>query len=111
MDNYDWQKNKAIVDRMYYTERVCETTYFACAVYTATNMLYIKKGYFAPLMRTRLLHCWLYATAFNATIGFMLLKPLRQEEMSIQLKKRMLMGKWLYSLSRLDAADYEPTKQ
>ena len=73
-------------------------------------MLYIKKGYFAPLMRTRLLPCWAYATAFNATIGFMLLKPLRKEEIQVQVRKRMLMGKWLYSLYHLDPIE-EPNKQ
>ena len=102
MDNYDWQVNRAVVDRLYYTERVCETTYFACSVYTLSNLIFIKKGYFAPIMRTRLLPCWLYATAFNATIGFMLLKPLRKEEIQVQVRKRMLMGKWLYSLYHLD---------
>ena len=111
MDNYDWQKNKAIVDRLYYTERVCETTYFACAVFTMTNMLYIKKGYFAPVMRQRLLPCWLYATAFNGVIGFMLLKPLHKEEIQVQLRKRMLMGKWLYSLFHLDPIESETNKQ
>ena len=65
-------------------------------------MLYIKKGYFAPIKRKRLLPCWGYATAFNAVIGFMLLKPLRKEEIAVQMKKRMAMGKWLYSVYHLD---------
>ena len=81
MDNYDWQINRAVVDRMYYTERTIQSTYFACAVYTATNMLYIKRGYFAPIMRKRLLPCWLYATGLNGAVAFMMLKPLRKEEM------------------------------
>ena len=101
MDNYKWQLNKAIVDRLYYTERVVETTYFACTVFTLTNMLYIRKGYFAPVMRQRLLPCWLYATAFNAAVGFMLLKPLRKEEIEVQLRNRWNMGKWLYSVYHL----------
>ena len=102
MESYDWQKNRAIVDRLYYTERVLETTYFACAVYTATNMLYIKKGYFTPIMKKRLLPCWAYATAFNGVIGFMLLKPLTKDEIAVQMKKRIAMGKWLYSVYHLD---------
>jgi len=102
MDNYDWQKNKAIVDRLYYTERLCESTYFVAAAFTATNMLYIKKGYFAPIMRRRLLPIWLYTTAFNVTVGGMLLKPLRPEEIRVQMKKRWMMGKWLYSVYHLD---------
>ena len=98
-----------MVDRLYYTERVCETTYGAALAFTATNMLYIKKGYFAPLMRTRLIYPWLYATAFNATIGFMLLKPLRKDEIQVQVRKRIIMGKWLYSVYHLDPI--EPTNQ
>lgn len=42
MDNYNWQLNKAIVDRLYYTERVCETTWGFCTLFTATNMIYIR---------------------------------------------------------------------
>ena len=83
MDNYDWQKNRAIVDRLYYTERVCQSTYFACAVFTATNMLYIKKGYFAPVMRQRLIPCWLYATGFNVVVGGLLIKPLHADEIQM----------------------------
>ena len=110
MDNYNWQLNKAIVDRLYYTERVCETTWGFCTLFTATNMLYIKKGYFAPLMRTRLFPCWLYATAFNAVIAFIMLKPLRQEEIQVQMRKRMLMGKWLYSVYHLEPVEQAPAQ-
>ena len=107
MDKYEWQKNRAIVDRCYYTERVCETTWGFCTLFTLTNMLYVKKGYFAPLARSRLLPCWMYATGFNAVIGFLLLKPLTKDEISIQLKKRIQMGKWLYSLSRLEPVEHK----
>ena len=102
MDNYEWQKNQAIVLRLYYTERVWETTYFACSAFTLTNMLYIRKGYFAPVMRQRLLPVWGAATAFNLGITFLLCKPLRKEEIHQQVKKRILMGKWLFSLFHLD---------
>ena len=105
MDKYEWQVNRAIVDRLYYTERVWQTTYFACTAFTATNMLYIKKGYFSPLMKTRLVPCWVAATGFNCFITFMLLKPLRKEEIEVQVRKRMLMGKWLYSLFHLDPVE------
>ena len=49
MDNYEWEKNKAIVDRMYYSERVFTTTTLFAAFFTGTNMLYIKKGFFAAI--------------------------------------------------------------
>ena len=83
MDKYEWQVNRAIVDRLYYTERVCETTYGFCAAFTACNLLFIKRGYFAPLMRSRLVPCWLYATGFNAAVAFVMLKPLRKEEIQV----------------------------
>ena len=67
-----------------------------------TNALYIKKGYFAPVMRQRLLPIWLYVTAFNGAVSFMLLRPLYKDEIQVQLRKRMVMGKWLYSLFHLD---------
>jgi|Transcript_17528 hypothetical protein len=105
MDNYNWQLNKAVVDRLYYTERTCETTWGFCTLFTLTNLLYIKKGYFAPIMRQRLLMPWVYSTAFNATIAFILLKPLRPEEIQMQVRKRISMGKWLYSIYHLDPVE------
>ena len=51
MDTYEWQKNEAVVRRLYYTERVCETTYLACTLFTMTNLVYIKKGWFSGLAR------------------------------------------------------------
>ena len=105
MDNYDWQKNKAIVDRLYYTEQVCKATWGFCFFFTLTNALYIKKGYFAPLMRKRIAPCWVYATGFNAVVGGMLIKPLRPEEIKPQLRKRWNMGKWLYSVYHLDPVE------
>ena len=81
MDNYNWQKNKALVDRCYYTERIFETTFFFAAAYTATNMLYIRKGYFANTCSSRLLPVWGYFAAFNAVMAFIMLKPLTQEEL------------------------------
>ncbi len=47
METYEWQKNKAVVDRLYYSEIILtNSTYFAVG-YTATNLLYIRKNYFA----------------------------------------------------------------
>ena len=90
MDTYQWQLNKAVVDRLYYTEKIWSTTYGFAALFTAANMLYIKKGYFTNLMRSRLLPCWIYSTGFNLAITFIMLKPLRPEEISAQVKKRIL---------------------
>ncbi len=53
-------------------------------------------------MKARLLPIWGYTAAFNAVVLFILLKPLRPEEIRSQWKKRMSMGKWLYSLYHLE---------
>lgn len=97
--------------RLYYTERIWETTYFGCFAFTAANMLYIRKGYFAPLMRTRLLPCWAAATTFNLGMTAILCLPLRKEEIQVQVKKRIAMGKWLFSLFHLDPIDDGANKQ
>lgn len=102
MDTYEWQKNFAIVNRLYYTERLWETTLFFTGGYTATNLMYIKKGYFANTMRARLLPIWGKVIGFNLAITFILLAPLQKDEISVQLRKRTIMGKWLYSTFHLD---------
>ena len=51
MDTYEWQKNFAIVNRLYYTERLWETTIFATGLYTWTNLQFIRKNYFANTMK------------------------------------------------------------
>ena len=102
MDTYEWQKNFAIVNRMYYTGRLWETTIFVAAVYTASNMMFIRKGYFAPIMRQRLLPIWGKLAGFNSAVTFILLAPLQRDEMAVQMKKRLIMGKFLYSTFHLD---------
>jgi len=102
MDTYEWQKNYAIVNRLYYTERLWETTLFGCALYTGINMSFIKEGYFANTMRLRLIPIWGKVAAFNTLITLILLAPLTKEEMRIQTRKRFIMGKWLYSTFHLD---------
>ena len=109
MDAYEWQRNKAVVDRLYYSERTVQTTTFFASAYTLTNMFFIKKGYFVPTMRSRLLPVWGYTMAFNAAVLFILLKPLRPEEIRTQVDKRLIMGKWLYSLFHLEDAYGEKT--
>lgn len=47
METYEWQKNKAVVDRLYYSERILTTSTLFAGFYTATNLLYIRKNYFA----------------------------------------------------------------
>ena len=105
MDTYEWQKNHAIVLRLYYTERIFETTAFAGLCYSATNALYVKKGYMSQSMRgvmqKRILAPWPYILGFNAVMAFIMLKPLHMDEIKPQLQKRVRMGKWLHSTFHL----------
>ena len=65
MDNYAWEKNKAIVDRMYYSERVFTTSTLFASAFTATNLLHIKKNFFADNARARLFPTLKYYLLFN----------------------------------------------
>lgn len=47
MESYTWQKNKAIVDRLYYSERILGGSTIIASFATAVNLLFMKKGYFA----------------------------------------------------------------
>ena len=65
MDNYEWQKNKAIVDRMYYTERVVQTTTFFATAFTAVNMLYVRNGFFAARSKSYIPKTWMWWAIIN----------------------------------------------
>ena len=52
------------------------------AGYTLTNLHYIRKGYLRNVMRQRLLPVWGYWAGFNGVMSFIMLKPLRSEEIS-----------------------------
>jgi hypothetical protein len=103
MDTYEWQKNFAIVNRLYYTERLWETTLFATGLYTWANIMFIRKGYFVNTMKQRVAPIWLKMLGMNTVVTFILIKPLQKEEIDIQIKKRFIMGKWLYSTFHLEA--------
>lgn len=80
METYEWQKNKAIVDRLYYSERILQGTTLFAAGTTATHLLYIQKNYFADTVRSRIPKVWTYWAIFNAVSLFVLLRPLTKEE-------------------------------
>jgi hypothetical protein len=102
MDTYEWQKNFAIVNRLYYTERLWETTLFATGLYTWANIMFMRKGYFANTMKQRIAPIWLKMFGLNSAVTFILIKPLQKEEIDVQVKKRFIMGKWLYSTFHLE---------
>ena len=102
METYEWQKNKAVVDRLYYSERILLGSTIFAGFYTATNLLFIQKNYFSPLMRARIPRIWTWWAVSNAVALFVLLRPLTRDEIAVQWHKRLVMGKWLYSLFHLE---------
>ena len=102
METYEWQKNKAVVDRLYYSERILLGSTIFAVGYSATNLLFVQKNYFANTMRARIPKVWTYWALGNALALFVLLRPLTQDEIAVQWRKRQVMGKWLYSLFHLE---------
>ena len=102
MDNYEWQKNKAIVDRMYYSERVMQTTTLFALLFTGTNALHMRNGYFASKARSYLLPTFKWWAILTFPTIAILQYPLTTQERSVQMHKRLTLGKWLYTLYHLD---------
>ena len=72
METYEWQKNKAVVDRLYYSERILVNSTLFAGMYTACNLLYIQKNYFASTMKARIPKVWTYWAIGNAVALFVL---------------------------------------
>ena len=102
METYEWQKNKAVVDRLYYSERIFVNSTLFMFAYSAVNLLFIKKNYFPELMLQRIFKVHRYWAIGNALALFILLRPLTKDEIAVQWRKRQVMGKWLYSLFHLE---------
>ena len=64
--------------------------------------MFMRKGYFVNTMRARLAPVWFKMLAFNSGVTFILLAPLQKSEIDIQVKKRFIMGKWLFSTFHLE---------
>ena len=110
MENYDWQKNYAIVQRMYYAENIFKFSTMGAMMFTTCNLFYIKKNYFAAAARSRLAPTLKYYALLNLIAIPMLLRPLTRDEIVIQWHKRMIMGKYLYSVFHLDGPEgFVPT--
>ncbi len=54
MDQYEWQKNKAIVDRLYYSERCFQLTAGFATAGTVIDLMMIKSNYFADKAKRRI---------------------------------------------------------
>ena len=105
MDNYAWQKNEAVTKRMYYAERVFTSTTLAATFWTAANMVLVRNNYFASMARARIMPTWRNYFLFNAVAIGMLLAPLTKEEIATQWRKRVVMGKYLYTLYHLQSPE------
>ena len=81
MDNYEWQKNKAIVDRMYYAERVFTTSTIGATLFTGLNIVMLRNAKFSQnTMRARLLPTLKWYIIFNVVTIGLLLRPLQKAE-------------------------------
>jgi len=108
MENYDWEKNRAVVLRMYYSERIFLTSTMFASAFTLVNMFYMQKNYFANVCRGRILPTWKYWALLNVLTIPVLLRPLTKDEMRIQWRKRLLMGKYLFTMYHMDDPDAKP---
>ena len=54
MSNYDWDKNCAVVDRMFYWEYFIRGTTFTALLLTAKDLFLIQQNWYVDLARRRL---------------------------------------------------------
>ena len=80
MDRYEWKKNKAVVDRLYYSEQVLRSTTIATGLFTTANLILMRGKYAEAACRARIIPAWRYWAIFNVVVLSMLLRPLTKEE-------------------------------
>jgi hypothetical protein len=54
MSNYDWDKNCAVVDRMFYWEYFLRGTTFTALLLSAKDLFFIKQNWYVDRARRRL---------------------------------------------------------
>ena len=54
METYEWRKNKAIVDRLYYTEMILRGSTFSAVFMTCLHYSFIKHNYFVAMSKRRI---------------------------------------------------------
>ena len=92
MDTYEWQKNFAIVNRIYYAENCIKYSTLAAGGYTAMNMVMIRNNYNKIAATASLLPVWKRWAVMNVVVIAVLLKPLTRFEIEQQFRKRLHMG-------------------
>ena len=95
---------------MYYSERCFEGTTVFALFSTVVNYNFVRNNYFAKVASARIVSTWKYWALTNLVVISMLLRPLTQQEMAQQWRKRKIMGKYLYSLYHLDEPETEEAK-
>ena len=80
MDRYEWKKNAAIVDRMYYSERCLTSTTLAAAFWLTLNGSMIKSNYLANAARARIAPTLKWYLITNVAVISILQWPLTAEE-------------------------------
>ena len=54
MDRYEWKKNKAIVDRLYYAERCFQLSTGFATTATIIDLMFISSNYFTEKAKRRI---------------------------------------------------------
>ena len=108
METYEWKLNECLTNRMYYTERVIETTTMGALTFTAVNQFFASKGYFAGACRARILPTFKWWALLTIPTVFVLQWPITQRERYLLLRKRRVMNKWLYSTFHLEEDENTP---
>ena len=76
MDEYAWQKNFAVVNRVYYAEKcITGTTLFAVG-YTALNAVLVRNNFFRKTAQAAILPIWKKFFITNIVVIGVLLRPL-----------------------------------
>ena len=105
MDTYEWQKNHAVVQRMFYAENCVKFSFLGAAGYTAFNMVMIRNNYNKIAATASLFPVWKRWVVLNAVVVTLLLRPLTRFEIEQQWRKRVYMGKYLFTLYHLETPE------
>ena len=105
MDEYAWQKNFAVVNRVYYAEKCITGTTLAAVGYTYANAILIRSNFFKKAASAALLPVWRKWAITNLVVIGVLLRPLTYFEIEQQVRKRMVMHKYLYTLYHLETQE------
>ena len=105
MDDYAWQKNFAVVNRVYYSEKCLTGTTLVALGYTYMNAMMIRNNFFKKVANAAILPVWRKWAITNVVVISVLLRPLTYFEIEQQVRKRITMHRYLYSLYHLETPE------